>query len=189
MPEINITVDSPTIRKENEPTPHATVEMAARRTLDNNILILDHGEIDIVIYTEKQKVLALAKSDMSVQVYESQDRFFNFLNKKGVIDFSTVHSGNVYGSMQAKILESKIDGIDSTQMTLLTVEKFLAAERPFFMIAKAYQRAEEDRLTEPDPDESTELGEVPSGEQKGALGTANAYGLGQVAKKRHKQYI
>ena len=49
MPEINITVDSPTIRKKNEPKPHATIEMAARRTLDNNILILDHEDIDIVV--------------------------------------------------------------------------------------------------------------------------------------------
>ena len=40
MAEINITVDSPTIRKENEPKPQATVELAARKTLDNNIFPL-----------------------------------------------------------------------------------------------------------------------------------------------------
>jgi hypothetical protein len=189
MPEINITVDSPTIRKADEPTPHATVEMAARRTLDNNILILDHEEIDIVIYPEQQKVLALAKDNMSDQVYETQDRLFNFLNGKGVIDFSTVHGGNVYGSLQAKILESKIEGVDSTQMTVFSVEKFLEAERPYFMIAKAYQKAEEDRLTAPEAEESTEAGEVPSDSKKGSIGTANAYGLGQVPAKRDRQYI
>jgi len=189
MPEINITVDSPTIRKKNEPKPHATIEMAARRTLDNNILILDHEEIDIVVYPEQQKILALAKNDMSDQVYETQDRFFNFLNKKGVIDFSSVHSGNVYGSMQAKILESKIDGIDTSQATLFSIGKFLEAERPYFMITRAYEKAEEDRLTEPDPDESTELSEVPPGQQKGSIGTANAYGLGQVPTKRSRQYV
>ena len=56
MPEINITVDSPVIRKQNEPTPHATVELTARRTLDNNNLNLDHEEIDIVVYPEQQKI-------------------------------------------------------------------------------------------------------------------------------------
>ena len=189
MPEINITVDSPIIRKQNEPTPHATVEMTARRTLDNNILILDHEEIDIVIYPEQQKVLALAKNEFSDQVYETQDRLFSFLNKKGVIDFSSVHGGNVYGSMQAKILESKIDGIDASQATVFSIEKFLEAERPYFMISKAYARAEEDRLVEPDPDETTELGEVPPGQQKGSIGTANSYGLGQVPTKRQRQYV
>jgi len=189
MPEINITVDSPIIRKQNEPTPHATVEMTARRTLDNNILILDHEEIDIVIYPEQQKVLALAKNEFSDQVYETQDRLFSFLNKKGVIDFSSVHGGNVYGSMQAKILESKIDGIDASQATVFSIEKFLEAERPYFMISKAYARAEEDRLVEPDPEESTELGEVPPGQQKGSIGTANSYGLGQVPAKRQRQYV
>jgi len=189
MPEINITVDSPTIAKKNEPKPHATVELAARRTLDNNILILDHEEIDIVVYPEQQKVLALAKNDMSEQVYETQDRLFNFLNKKGVIDFSSVHGGNVYGSLQAKILESKINGIDSTEATIFSIERFLEAERPYFMISKAYEKAEEDRLTDPEADESTDLGEVPAEEEKGSVGTANAYGLGQVPKKRSRQYV
>ena len=178
MADLNITVDSPTIRKKNEPKPHATIKLAARRTLDNNILILDHEEIDIIVYEDQQKVLALAKDDFNEQVYETQDRLFRFLYKKGVIDFSTVHSGNVYGSMQAKILESKADGIDSTQMTLFSVQKFLEAERPYFMISKAYRKAEEDRLTDPDPEESTELGEVPHAEKKGSIDPGlRPYGL------------
>jgi len=164
--------------------------MAARRTLDNNILILDHADIDIIVYTEQQKVLAIAKDEFGENVYETQDRLFRFLSKKGVVDISTVHSGNVYGSMQAKILESKIDGIDGTQMTVFSIEKFLEAERPYFMIAKAYQKAEEDRLTEPDDEESTELGEVPHEEKKGSLGTAYAYGMGgSPSIKRGRQYV
>ena len=190
MAEINITVDSPIIRKENEPTPHATIEMVARRTLDNNILVLDHQDIDIVVYPEQKKVLTLAKNDISDEVYETQDRFFKFLYKKGVIDFSTVHSGNVYGSMQAKMLESKTEGIDATQMTLFSVQKFLDTERPYFMISQAYKRAEEERLTEPPPEESTELGEIPSDETKGSMGTAYAYGMGgSPSQKRGRRYV
>lgn len=189
MAEINITVDSPTIRKENEPKPQATVELAARKTLDNNILILDHEEIDIVVYPEKKKILTLAKDELNDRVYETQDRFFRFLFKKGIVDFSSVHSGNVYGSMEASILESKTDGISSVQMTMLTVEKFLNMERPHFMITKAYQKAEADRLTEPDTDESTELGEVPQNQNKGSIGTANAYGLPADSKGRGRKYV
>ncbi len=190
MPEINIAIDSPTIRKKNEPTPHATIKIEARRTLDNNIMILDHEDIDIVIYAEQQKVLAMAKDEFGDRVYETQDRLFKFLSKKGVVDFSSVHGGNVYGSMQAKILESKIDGVDSTQMTVFSIEKFLEEERPYFMIAKAYQKAEEDRLTDPDSEESTELGEVPHDDTQGSMGTANAYGMGgSPSQKRGRQYV
>jgi hypothetical protein len=189
MSDINITVDSPTIQKQNEPTPHATVEIVARRTLDNNIMILDHDEIDIVLYPEQQKVLALAKDELSDQVYETQDRLFKFLNKKGIIDFATVHSGNVYGSMQAKILESKTEGVDGTQMALFSVHKFLEAEKPYFMISKAYRKAEEERLTEPDQDESTDLGQVSQRDMKGSTGTANAYGLPADSKARGRKYV
>jgi hypothetical protein len=132
----------------------------------------------------------MAKDDFSDQVYETQDRFFKFLTKKGVVDFASVHGGNVYGSMQADILESKIDGIDSTQMTVFSIEKFLLAERPYFMISKAYQKAEEDRLTLPDPEESTELGEVPHESEKGSIGTAQAYGMGgSPSQKRGRKYV
>lgn len=189
MADINITVDSPTIRKENEPKPQATVEIAARKTLDNNILILDHEEIDIVVYPEKNKILTLAKDELNDRVYETQDRFFRYLFKKGVIDFSSVHAGNVYGSMEGSMLESKTEGVDSTQMAMLTVEKFLNMERPHFMITKAYQKAEADRLTEPEADETTEMGEVSQDDIKGSMGTAQAYGLSADSKARGRKYV
>jgi hypothetical protein len=190
MPEINIAVDSPTIRKDNEPTPHATVALEARRTLDNNIMILDHEDIDIVVYPEQQKVLALATDELTDRVYETQDRLFKFLSKKGVVDVGTVHGGNVYGSMQAKMLESKIDGVDSTQMTVFSINKFLEEEKPYFMIAKAYRRAEEDRLTDPDDIDSTDLDEVPHEETKGSIDTAHAYGLGGSSPRTgRRQYV
>ena len=189
MADIDIKVDSPSIRKKNEPKVQATVELAARKTLDNNILILDHEEIDIVIYPEKSKILTLAKDELNDRVYETQDRFFRFLFKKGVVDFASVHAGNVYGSMEANVLESKSEGVSSTQMLMLTVEKFLTMERPHFMITKAYQKAEADRLTEPETDETTELGEVPHDDIKGTMGTAQAYGLAKDSKARGRKYV
>ena len=188
MADINITVDSPVIQKKNEPQVQTTIEMKARRTLDNNIMILDHEEIDIVVYPEDRKILALAKNDFSDNIYETQDRFFRFLYKKGVIDYSSVHSGNVYGSMEATMLESKVEGVDSTQVSVFSIGKFLEMEKPYFMISKAYQRAEEMRVTDPDDEDSTEAGEVPHEETQGSIGTANAYGLGQVSTKNYKQY-
>ena len=123
MADINITVDSPTIRKKNEPKPQVTVELEARRTLDNNIMIMDHEEIDIIVYPEKKKILALAKDELDDKVYETQDRFFKFLAKKGVVDAASIHSGNVYGSLEAKLLESK--KIDPFKILLLNILHFL----------------------------------------------------------------
>ena len=189
MADVEIKVDSPSIRKKNEPKTQAVVKLAARKTLDNNILILDHEEIDIVVYPDKKKILTLAKDELNDRVYETQDRFFRFLFKKGVVDFSSVHAGNVYGSMEAKILESKSEDVSSTQIAMLTVEKFLDMERPHFMITKAYQKAEADRLTEPEADETTELGEVPQDDIKGTMGTAQAYGLSSDSKARGRKYV
>ena len=184
MADINITVDSPTIRKKNEPKPQVTVELEARRTLDNNIMIMDHEEIDIIVYPEKKKILALAKDELDDKVYETQDRFFKFLAKKGVVDAASIHSGNVYGSLEAGMLESKIDGVSNTQMVLLTVENFLDIEKPYYMVSKAYRKAEQDRLLQPDPEETTELGEVPHEETQGSISTAQGYGLTGDAKRR-----
>ena len=58
------------------------------------------------------------------------------------------------------------------------------------MISKAYQKAEEDRLTEPDAEESTDLGEVPHEETKGSIDTAHAYGLGGSSPRTgRRQYV
>jgi hypothetical protein len=190
MAEIDIAVDSPSIRKKNKPKPHATVALEARRTLDNNIMIMDHEEIDIIIYTEKNKILALAKDELDDKVYETQDRFFKFLAKKGVVDVASVHSGNVYGSLEASVLESKINGVDSTQMVLLTVENFLDMERPYYMVGKAYRKAEQDRLLDPEPEDTTELGEVPHEDTQGSISTAQGYGLtGDSRRRGRNQHI
>ena len=185
MADINITVNVP----EKEPQPQATVELVARKTLDNNILIMDHEEIDIVVYPETSTILALAKNDFHDTVYETQDRFFKFLWKNGIIDMSSVQGGNVYGSMEGKVLESKTEGVDSMQMAMLSINNFMDRERQFFMISKAYDKAETARLTEPPPEDSTELGEVPPAEEKGALGTAGAYGIGGTHQQRGRRYV
>ena len=89
------------------------VELKARRTLEGNIIILDHEDIDIVLMLEKNKCVTFPKQEMSDKVYNAQDRMFKKMFKKGVINPSSVRGGNVYGSMEAELLESKIPGIDA----------------------------------------------------------------------------
>ena len=41
------------------------LELKARKTLDGNIMIFDHQEIDIVLMPQKNKIVTFAKDDFS----------------------------------------------------------------------------------------------------------------------------
>ena len=86
------------------------VELNIRKTLDGDLMIFDHADIDIVIMLEKKKILTLPKELITDQVYGAQNRLFSYLRKKGIINFDSIQGGNVYGSLEAGMLESKIDG-------------------------------------------------------------------------------
>ena len=131
-----------------------TIKLNARRTLDGNVIIFDHRDIDIVLMPEKRKIVAFAKQVFGDEVYNAQDRLFAFLRKKGVIEFDSIQGGNIYSSMEAKIAESK--DYNSTQIALFTISKFIEKERPYFEFEKAFDAEEERRLAEPGPEDSTE---------------------------------
>tara|TARA_B100000287_G_scaffold425331_1_gene471452 strand:- start:3425 stop:4006 length:582 start_codon:yes stop_codon:yes gene_type:complete len=131
-----------------------TIKLNARRTLDGNVIIFDHRDIDIVLMPEKRKIVAFAKQVFGDEVYNAQDRLFAFLRKKGVIEFDSIQGGNIYSSMEAKIAESK--DYNSTQIALFTINKFMEKERPYFEFEKAFDAEEERRLAEPGPEDSTE---------------------------------
>jgi hypothetical protein len=131
-----------------------TIKLNARRTLDGNVMIFDHKDIDIVLMPEKRKIVAFAKQIFGDEVYNAQDRLFAFLRKKGVIEHDSIQGGNIYSSMEAKIAESKDH--NSTQVALFSISKFMEKERPYFEFEKAFDDQEERRLAEPGPEDSTE---------------------------------
>ena len=145
------------------------VKLKARRTLDGNILILDHEDIDIVLLPEKNKCIAFPKENMSDKVYATQDRLYSFLAKKGVLSHSTVRGGNVFGSMEADIFESKLPGIDATQAFLYALHEFIKEERPYFRSSSHYDEERLDALLSPSDEDSTELGDVPQSAKKGSM--------------------
>ena len=150
-------------------TPQVTIELNARKTLDGNIMIFDHEDVDIVLMPKEKKIISLAKDAMTDKVYNSQDRLYRYLRKKGVIDFSSVQGGNVYGSMEAKLLESIDEKVSSIEVALYTIDKFLTEEKPYFYNELEREQEEIDLLTNPDEEHSTELGEVPHEAEKGSL--------------------
>tara|TARA_B100000902_G_scaffold319554_1_gene311828 strand:- start:821 stop:1369 length:549 start_codon:yes stop_codon:yes gene_type:complete len=145
------------------------IDLKARRTIDGNIIILDHEDIDIVLMKEKKKFVTFPKQSMSDKVYSSQDRMFRFLAKKGLISQSSIRGGNVFGSMEAEMLESKIPGVDYGQALLFSIHEYITGEKPYFKSSEGY---DDDRLTAlltPTPEDSTELGDVPQSDRKGSM--------------------
>ena len=151
------------------PEPQVTIELNARKTLDGNIMIFDHEDIDIVVMPKEKKVISLAKDSMTDKVYDAQDRLYKFLRKKGVVDMATIQGGNVYGSIEAKLLESVNEKVSPIEVALFSIDKFIAEEKPYFYSELEREQDEVDLLTNPDAESSTELGEVPHEEQKGSL--------------------
>jgi len=150
-----------------EPKPQASLELKIRKTMDGNIMIMDHIDIDVVIMPSKSKVLVVAKDNLTEDVYDSQNRLFKFLSKKGLIDYSSVRGGNVYGSMECKYISETFNGADPVQTITFGIGKFMNEERPYFMYSSRIEDEETARVT--DPEDTTSLGTVSHKSHKGVV--------------------
>jgi len=140
----------------------------ARKTIDGNIIVRDHPEIDIFILTTKNKIVCVPKDEMDDEVHDAQDRLFKFLIKKGVVDFESVQSGNLFMSLEATIPES--DEGENIQYVLYAISKFTDEEQPFYDNLKDFENEMEKQLLEPEPDEYTEFdAEEYHSDNKGSL--------------------
>tara|TARA_R110000824_G_scaffold5670_9_gene26108 strand:+ start:41588 stop:42166 length:579 start_codon:yes stop_codon:yes gene_type:complete len=169
-------------QKKDKPT-QLSVVLQARRTLDGNVMIFDHKDIDIVVMPAQKKVVTFAKEIYGDHVYEAQERLFKFLTTKGVVGPDSIQGGNIYSSIEAKILES--EDYNSVQITLFSIGKFIEEEKPYFEFEKAYDEEFEKRLADPGPEDSTDFDpEKYHDPDKGAIrpgirpfGIANIYRL------------
>ena len=94
------------------------------------------------------------------------------------MDHASVKGGNIYGSLEAAILESKIPGVDNIQAALYSISEYLDKEKPFFKMANELDEEGLDNLLDPGPEDSTELGDVPHSDKKGSHGaTRGPYGF------------
>jgi len=169
---INITIDPSNVNldtSEKKEKSSVTLELNARSTLDGNFAIFDHHDIDIVVMPKESKILTMAKEQMSDEVYDTQNRLFEFLVKKGIVLPETVQGGNVYGSLEAKYPMVNEQGIDTFQATILGISKFIDEEKPFFEWQKQSEVEKHKELLEPEVDSSTELGEVPQRQVQGTI--------------------
>lgn len=147
----------------------ATIELIARRALNGDVMIMDHDLVDIVVSPSRNKVTTFPKKLMEREVYPVQDRFYRFLTKKGVIDPGSVQAGNVYSSMEGKIYESVLEGVDGVQSAIFATSLFIEEERPDIMARKHLNHDLMTHMFDPDEEHSTELGEVPHKDKKGSM--------------------
>ena len=175
---INITVGPPTDEATKPPTPPpepiAEIELNIKRSANGDYYISDHADIDIIVMVEKKKVLTIAKDIMSELVYGAQDRLFKHMIRKGLVNPASVQGGSIYGSMEGQLLDSK--ELNVINMTILNLSKFIDEERPYFEFMEKFDEMETDYFVDPDEEDSTELGEIPQEETKGALRPGYSYG-------------
>ena len=148
MADIHITVDTEDLEK-------YVFELNARKTLDGDIIVRDHPDVDIIVMVEKKKIVAFPKESLTDEVYQTQDKLFDFLSKKGIISPETVQGGNLHGSMEGTILEN--EDLNVVSFSLMSVAKFVEEERPYFEYLDAFEKHQEERLTAPNEAESSEF--------------------------------
>ena len=174
--KINVTPDALSaeeIKEESET--HPQISLIARKTVDGKIMVLDHKDLDIVIDHANKKIITFPKTEMSDEIYQIQNNYFNFLSQKGVVERSSVHAGDVYASIQGSYPEAIDEGVDATQVVLLSTYQFIEQERPKFEAEERYEEEIDDWYTEPDAEDSTVLGEVPESPDKGSINPNNPW--------------
>ena len=146
-----------------------TLELNIRKSLDGDLMIFDHGDIDIVLSPGKNKVVAFPKEASTDLVYGAQNRLFSFLHKRGIVVADSVHSGKFAGSMEASMQESKMPGASASKLALINIANFITEERPYFENTDAIISMTDDELIHPDKADSTELGDVPQAVEQGSI--------------------
>jgi hypothetical protein len=152
------------------------VKLNIRKTLDNNIVIYDHPLIDVIIIPSKNKIFTVPKDNIISDTYAAQNRYFKFLDRKGVLIKGTIRSGAIINSLESFYPPN--DKIDVMQVIILLTKRFMEKEMEFIDISKNYEENVEDMYVNPEEEDTTELGEVPQKPRKGNVNVyQTAYGI------------
>tara|TARA_R110002110_G_scaffold115064_2_gene285323 strand:- start:4925 stop:5500 length:576 start_codon:yes stop_codon:yes gene_type:complete len=148
-------------------------QLNLRSSLNGDLMILDHKDIDIVVQPTSKKVITFAKEIMSDAVYGAESRLLEYLRQQGVINYDSIQGGNVYGSLEGQIMNSETH--DPVKVTLLKISEWMDTEKPYITGTTAYDDMQDDALIDPDNEYSTELGEVPHAEEKGSINQSSMF--------------
>ncbi len=159
------------------------LELDLRKSMSGDLMIFDHGDIDIVLSPTNNKIVVFPKETMTDLVYGAQNRLFAHLRKKGLVIPESIQSGAFYGSLEGTLEESTIEEASSAKMALINISNFIEEERPYFEQTEAIISMSDDELLRPDKADSTELGEVPQEVEQGSIRTGvvrDPYSIGYM---------
>jgi len=167
VPTVDIHVNKNTIKRESKGN--------FRRAINGDYMMFAHGHIDIMVLVEQKKVVAFAKDVISDNVYGAEKRLFDYLKKQGIIQYDSIQGGNIYGSMEAKILNAHKSIKKPFALVLDKINEWIQKEKPMFNALDAHDDMMQDNLLNPDDEHATELGEVPHEEEKGSILQKNLF--------------
>jgi len=142
-------------------------KLMTRSAINGDIMILDHKDIDIVLKQKDSKILAFAKETISDYTYGAEARLLEFLRRKGILEYDSIQGGNIYGSLEGKLMTS--EEVEVNKVALKVISEWMETEDSYIKGTTAYDEMSDDHLISPDGEYSTELGEVPAEEQKGSI--------------------
>ena len=145
------------------------LEMDIRKSLSGDLMISDHGDIDIVLSSAQNKVVAFPKETMNDLVYGAQNRLFDYLMKKGLVLPESIQAGSFFGSFEASLQKPFNESLNSAKLTLININEFINEERPYFEATEAIVSMADDEMIHPDKEDSTELGDVPQRVSQGSI--------------------
>jgi len=160
-----------TVRIGKGDSPEATVrlELDVRKSMNGDLMIFDHGDIDIVLSTKNNKITPFPKETMNDLVYGAQNRLFAHLRKKGLVIADSIQGGAFYGAFEALMEETSAENLSTPKLALINISNFIDEERPYFESTEAFISMADDELVHPDKADSTELGEVPQRSEQGSI--------------------
>ena len=145
------------------------IALEARKTLDGNIMIMDHLHVDIVIDPKSRTIVTYPKQNLNEDSYDTQNAYFSKLSSEGVILRDSIQSGNVFGSLQAVYPDSPNEETNPLHVVLLSTKNFMKEAMGYMQMEKDYEDEIEEEYLDPTPQDSTELGEVPEEPKKGSI--------------------
>lgn len=171
---VEVNVKKPEKIKVTVPDPNLyeiKFKLNIREAHNGDLMIFDHPDIDIVVMVERKKIVTFAKDLATDVVYGTSSRLMERLRKKGVIAYDTIQGGNVYGSLEGKMLDMSNSEMKEKLFPLVLnqISEWIESERPYFEAVEEYEQIYDNTLSHPDKQDSTELGEVPQEEEKGSI--------------------
>ena len=145
------------------------LEMDIRKSMNGDLMIFDHGDIDIVLSTKNNKITVFPKETMNDLVYGAQNRLFAHLRKKGLVIADSIQAGAFFGSFEALMEEASSPDLSTPKLALINISNFIEEERPYFESMEAIVSMSDDEYIDPDKEDSTELGEVPQSTKQGSI--------------------